>query len=259
MKAYEKELREGHNLAWGGEWDKALEAYERALAEMPEEPEVHNYLGLAYLELEQFEPALEACTVASRLAPDDPAPVARIAEIHQHLGQRHAAADALYSMGRLYQRRQDWRQAIRAYQGAMQLHSEYLPPRMAVAAIYAQLDQPQRAIKEYLNLARTLKQQGQLDKALDQCRAALEIDPRNAEARALANALHRGEPVEDIEADPEPVDDGVSPADIARDRALEELAGIPFGDTPVGPEVDADVAEPGEAPAAVPSKPALSP
>jgi tetratricopeptide (TPR) repeat protein len=258
MKAYEKEMREGHNLAWGGEWDKALEAYQRAAAEMPEEAEVHNYLGLAYLEMEQFEAALEACTVASRLAPDDPASLARIAEIHQHLGQRHAAADALYSMGRLYQRRQDWRQAIRAYQGANQLNPEYLPPRMALASIYGQLDQPQRAVKEYLNLARMLKQQGQIDKALDQCRAALEIDPQNAEARALANALHRGDPVEDIEAAPEPVDDGVSPADIARDRALEELAGIPFGDTPVGPEVALDVAEAGPDPAEAPSKPALS-
>jgi lipoprotein NlpI len=49
-KIYEKAMREGHSFAWGGEWDKALGAYERALAEMPDDSEVHNYLGLAYLE-----------------------------------------------------------------------------------------------------------------------------------------------------------------------------------------------------------------
>jgi tetratricopeptide (TPR) repeat protein len=257
-KVYEKAMREGHSFAWGGEWDKALAAYERAKAEMPEDPEVHNYLGLAYLELERFEPALEACSLASRLAPNEPAPLARIAEIHQRLGQRHAAADALFSMGRIYQRRRDWRQAIRAYQGAVQLHPEHLPPRMALATIYAQLDQPQRAVKEYLSLARMFRQQGQMDKAVDQCRAALELDPQNAEARALAQALQRGEPVEAIADAPLSVEGGASPADMARDRALEELAGIPFGDTPVGPETGPDIPEAAQAPVEVPGQPSLS-
>ena len=246
-------MREGHGFAWGGEWDKALGAYERALAEMPDDPEVLNYVGLAYLELERFEDALEACTLASRLAPDEPGPLARIAEIHQRLGQRHAAADALSSMGGIYQRRRDWRQAIRAYQGAVQLNPEYLPPRTALATIYTQLDQPQRAIKEYLSLARMFRQQGQMDKALDQCRAALEIDPQNAEARALAQALQRGEPVEGIADAPVSDEGGASPADMARDRALEELAGIPFGDTLVGPETGPGIPESDRAPVEVPA------
>ncbi|MGD9046848.1 MAG: tetratricopeptide repeat protein [Anaerolineae bacterium] len=258
MKVYEKAMREGHNYAWGGEWEQALEAYERALAEMPDDPEAHNYVGLACLELERFEPALEACTVASRLAPDDPAPLARIAEIHQHLGQRRAAADALFSIGKLHQRLRDWRQAIRAYQGAIQLQPDHLASRMALASIYAQLDQPQRAVREHLGLARILQQQGELDKALDQCRAALEIDPRNAEGRALANALHRGELVEETDVAPALVEAGASPADMARQKALEELAGIPFGDTPVGPEAGPDALDQDLVAVQDISKPALS-
>ncbi|MGD9316600.1 MAG: tetratricopeptide repeat protein, partial [Anaerolineae bacterium] len=228
------------------------------LAEMPDDPEAHNYVGLACLELERFEPALEACTVASRLAPDDPAPLARIAEIHQHLGQRRAAADALFSIGKLHQRLRDWRQAIRAYQGAIQLQPDHLASRMALASIYAQLDQPQRAVREHLGLARILQQQGELDKALDQCRAALEIDPRNAEGRALANALHRGELVEETDVAPALVEAGASPADMARQKALEELAGIPFGDTPVGPEAGPDALDQDLVAVQDISKPALS-
>jgi tetratricopeptide (TPR) repeat protein len=256
-KVYEKAVREGLNFAWEGQWEKALESYEKALAEMPDDPAAHGHIGLACFELKRFEPALEAYTLASRLAPDDPVPLAWIAKIHEQLGQRHAAADALFSMAETYRRQRDWTEAIRGFKQAIQLHPDHLPARMALAEIYAQLDQPQRAVKEYLNLARTLQRQGQVDKALDQCRAALELDPRNAEARALAKALQRGEPVEGVPTTPLPVEEGASPADIARDKALEELAGIPFEDTPLGPAADLGALE-GEAPVISPAKPVLS-
>jgi tetratricopeptide (TPR) repeat protein len=47
--------------------------------------------------------------------------------------------------------------------------------------------------------------------------------------------------MEDLEVLPPPAEEGVSPADMARDKALEELAGIPFEETPVGPAADAMV------------------
>lgn len=257
-QAYEEAISAGLNLAWEGEWEKALAEYEKALAEMPDDPAVHGHLGLAYLELERFESALEAYTKASRLAPDDPAPLRRIAAIHERLGQRHAAADAMFSMAGIHERQRSWKEAIQAYQRAIQLHPDYLPARLALAEIYAQLDQPQRAVKAYVDLARKFQAQGQVEKALDQCRQAIEIDPRNPEARALANALQSGELAEEVEIAPLPVEGGASPADKARDLALEELANIPFEETPVGPVADLAALEQGAAPTEAPAKPTLS-
>jgi tetratricopeptide (TPR) repeat protein len=257
-KVYEKAIREGLNFAWEGQWEKAVHCYENALAEMPDDPTVHNHLGLAYFELKRFEPALEAYTLASRLAPDDPAPMAWIAKIHEQLGQRHAAADAMFSLAETHQRQRDWTEAIRACQQAIQLHPDHLPAHMALAEIYAQLDQPQRALKEYLNLARVLQRQGRIDKALDQCREALHIDPRNAEARALARALQRGESVEELPTTPLPAEERASPADMAQDRALEELAGIPFEDAPLGPAADLGALEEEATPPASSTEPVLS-
>jgi tetratricopeptide (TPR) repeat protein len=74
------------------------------------------------------------------------------------------------------------------------------------------------------------------------------MDPRNAEARALTEALHLGEPAEKMEVMPLPADEGASPVDMARDQALEELAGIPFEDQPVGSAADIAAFEPGSAP-----------
>ena len=235
-KVYEKAVRQALNFAWEGKWEKALGAYKEALAEMPDDPVVHNHLALAYFELERFEPAQEAYRRASQLEPDDPDPLARIAEIHGRLGQRHAAADAFFSLAEIHRRQQAWTQAIQAFRRTIQLHPNHLPAHLALAEIYAQLDRPQQAIKEHLTLARVLQRQGQVKKALDQCRQALEIDPRNAEARALAEALRSGEPLGEIETSHLPADEGGSPVDLARDKALEELAGIPFEETVAAPE-----------------------
>jgi tetratricopeptide (TPR) repeat protein len=257
-QAYEEATSAGLNLAWEGEWEKALAEYEKALAEMPEDPAVHSHIGLAYLELERFESALEAYTKASRLAPNDPAPLTRIAAIHERLGKRHAAADAVFTMAGIHQRQRSWKEAIQAYQRAIQLHPDHLPARLALAEIYAQLDQPQRAVKAYLDLARKFQKQGQIEKAVDQCRQAIAIDPRNPEARALANALQRGEQAEEVEMAPVPVEGGASPADNARDLALEELANIPFEETPVEPVADLAALEQGATPAEDSAKPMLS-
>jgi tetratricopeptide (TPR) repeat protein len=257
-QAYEKAISAGLNLAWEGEWEKALAEYEKALAEMPDDPAVHSHMGLAYLELERFEPALEAYTKTSRLTPDDPAPLVRIATIHERLGKRHAAADAVFSMAGIHQRQRNWKEAIQAYQRAIQLHPDHLPARLALAEIYAQLDQPQRAVRAYLDLARKFQKQGQIDKALDQVRQAIEIDPRNPGARALAKALQHGEFAEEVEIAPLPVEGGASPADRARDSALEELANIPFEETMVGPVADLAALEEGTALTEPEAKPMLS-
>ena len=249
---YEKAIRDGLDLAWEGDWDGALEAYQVALAEMPGDPAVHSHVGLAYFELKRYVEALEAYTRASQLAPKDPAPLARIAEIHEALGQRHAAADALVSMATVHQDWRDWTEAIKAYQQATKLYPDHLPARRALAQIYVQVDQPQRAVQEYLNLARAFEHHGQRDNALEQCRRALEIDPRHPTARALVKALQRGESIDTFRAVPSPGEEGASPADIARDKALEELASIPFEEAPV----ERPVQMVGEVP--TPTRPALS-
>ncbi len=230
-KVYDKTIKDGLNHAWEGDWAKALDSYQRALAELPDDPTVHGYVGLAYFELGRLGLALEAYSNASRLAPDDPDALARVAEIHERLGQRHAAADALFSMAEIHQRHRDWSQAIQALQRVTQLCPDHLQAREALADIYAELDRPQRAVKEHLQLAQAFQRQGQVEKALAQCRRALEIDPRNSDARTLVKALRRGEPTAEVKAGPLPFGEGAGPVDAARDKALEELAGIPFEDS----------------------------
>jgi tetratricopeptide (TPR) repeat protein len=233
---------------------------------MPEDPVVHNHIGLANLQLDRLEPALEAYTQASRLAPDNPAPWTRITEIHAKLGQRRAAADASFSLAGIYRRRQDWAEALHALQETLRYQPDHLAASLAMAEILADLGQTQRAVKERLNLARLLQRQGKIDEALEQCRLALDLDPRSAEARALAEGLHLGAPQDAAAAEsvpqmdvPTPVaDEGGSPVDMARDKALEELAGIPFEDAPVSSAPNLSTFEGDTTQPTAPSEPSLS-
>ncbi|MGD8464443.1 MAG: tetratricopeptide repeat protein [Anaerolineae bacterium] len=257
-KVYEKAVQDGLDFAWEQKWDEAIEAYKRALAEMPDDPVIHNHLGLAYLEAERYESALRSYGHASKLVPGDPAPVLRMAEIHRQLGQAHSAASTYFSVAEIHRRQRAWTEAIQALQEAVQLDPNHMPARLALAEVYGELDQPRRAVQEYLNLARILQRQGQIEKALDQCRVALELDPQNSEARALGEALQSGEAVEDAQAPAPRNGEGASPVDMARDKALEELAGIPFEDASVGLPAEISEFEPEEAEGELPTKPSLS-
>lgn len=260
-KVYDKAVRAGLNLAWEGQWEKALASYQKALAEFPDDAVVLNHAGYAYLQLQQPQEALEAYHKASRATPNDPAPLARMAEIHERMGQPHAAAAAYMSLAGVHQAQLAWADAIQALQQSLKLHPEHLPARLALSDIYVRLNQPQRAAKERVVLARSLQQQGQIQKAMEQCREALELDSRNAEARALAEALQLGdEGTQTAAAVPAalPLEEGASPVDLARDKALEELAGIPFEETPVGAASDITAFDGGAAPAEAPVQPTLS-
>ena len=260
-KIYDKSLRAGLNLAWEGQWEKALEAYQKALAEVPNDPVVLNHVGYAHLQLKHLQEALEAYHEASRLSPDDPAPLARMAEIHELAGQPHAAAAVYLSLAEIHQRQLAWADAIQALQQSVRLHPDHLPARLMLAEIYARLDQPQRAAKERLSLARALQKQGQALKAAEQCSEALLLDPQNAEARALSEALRLGEATGEVQPSPAPaplLEEGASPVDMARDKALEELAGIPFEETPVGPAADISAFESSATPAETPAQEVLS-
>ncbi|MGQ9598349.1 MAG: tetratricopeptide repeat protein [Anaerolineae bacterium] len=233
-RAYHKAISKGLNLAWEGHWEQALTWYQRALAEVSDDPAVYHHLGLAYLQLERLEQALEAYQQASRLDPEDPLPLARIAEIHERLEQAHEAADVLLSLAQIYQRQQAWAQAIQALQQAIHLHPNSLEARRSLAEIYAELGQSHKAAQEHIRLACSFQRLGDVEKALEQCNQALELDPGNADARVLMEALRLGEPVEQGIVSSAVAGEKVSPVEMTRDKALEELAGILFEETAPG-------------------------
>lgn len=122
--AFEEAMRRGHNHAWAEEWDKAIEEYQRALQEFPEDPVAHKSLGLALLQTGRLEEALGEYHAVEERRPDDLAARRRIAEIYRDLGQVTEAAEAWERLALLYEGRGVVDQAQEAWNEMARLEPE---------------------------------------------------------------------------------------------------------------------------------------
>ena len=80
-EAYQQALNDGHSAAWDQDWAKAAECYRRALLATPDQPNALNNLGLALYQLGEFQESLHTYRRVAHLAPDDPVPLEKVAQI----------------------------------------------------------------------------------------------------------------------------------------------------------------------------------
>jgi Flp pilus assembly protein TadD len=111
-EAFQKALSEGHSAAWDQDWAKAEECFRRALQESPNQPKALNSLGLALYQLGKFEESLATYVRASRLTPEDPLPLEKIAQLSERLGDINVALDASMKAAESFLRQQEIDKAI---------------------------------------------------------------------------------------------------------------------------------------------------
>ena len=74
------------------DWEKAAEFYRQAVEEVPDRPQAITSLGLALFELEKFDEAQVVYLKASKLSPDEPLAIEKLAEIYERTGKLQDAA-----------------------------------------------------------------------------------------------------------------------------------------------------------------------
>src|SRR5262245_29714158 len=104
---YQKHLNNGHDAAWQGSWQAAVKAYSQAVQEIPEEPEAHIHLGLALLKAGRLDDALRIYKKAHQLAPDDPIPLERSADVLERMGRLKEAAEQYINVADIYLAKRD--------------------------------------------------------------------------------------------------------------------------------------------------------
>jgi len=253
-KVFEELMRAGADAAWNGNWDQAITAYRRALAEFPQDVGALTGLGLAYSGAGQLEATLESYQQAITLAPDDPGLYERIGRTWEQLGQGQEAADAYLASAERYLSQQQaphlalerWQDAVRVCPDCLQAHTQLLQ-------YYRRHGQVRETVKECLALARIYRAQGQREHAVQVCQYALKLAPHDPEVLAVLDDLRYGEqataalegevpqeqvkPLMAIEEHNVPAaldfqvtpmmgtnEEQGSPVDIARQRALTHLA-----------------------------------
>ena len=206
---YEQAMNMGHSAAWDHQWDKAIAAYGRAVQEFPDDSTAHNSLGLALLQARRLEDALKVYTRAHQLAPEDPIPLEKSADVLERLGRMKEAAQQYINVAEVYLSQRDLEKAIGNWERATHLTSGLAHIHQRLAMAYERTGQRQRAINQYLLLAFDFQSAGRIDIAKQAVERALRIDSKNANALNTLQALQTGAPIspdqlEEVEVDEEP-------------------------------------------------------
>src|SRR5262245_50948599 len=95
---FEEHHREGLTLLKSGELERALKAFDSAIADFPKYGDLHNYRGIALCELGRVDDAILSFRRAISLAPDYLAAKVNLAFAHLRAGQFKEAEAQLESV-----------------------------------------------------------------------------------------------------------------------------------------------------------------
>jgi tetratricopeptide (TPR) repeat protein len=245
-EVFQQAMNQGHSYAWDQEWKKAATSYRRALEEIPDHPKALSSLGLALLQSQQFDEALQIYLRVAKVSPTDPVPFERIAQLSERLGQLKQASEAAMRAAELYLNNRDIEKAIENWGHVTMLNPEHILARSRLALTHEKLGHKQQAVTEYIAVASLLQRGGNLEKATELVNRVMKMAPASAEARQ-AQALLRGgnllpkpvrprggtaplmmSQVKQLNPSEIPVATGMDPIGEARQKALTTLAEVLF-------------------------------
>lgn len=246
QRNYERAMRRAAEHASKRDWIRAIEYYQEALEEFPDDSHALVGLGTACVNTGQLERALASYEQARQAGDESLALLERLADVQERLGQLTKAADTYVVMADRVLQDREIDQAIHFWKRATQLASGHPIARLKLAQAHASQGQTRAAIREYLALARTFRKQNQPEQAMNFCQQALMLDSSNGQVLSLMRELRelvkpeepapapRPVPAKDLrdisfedEIPPSQRDEG-SPVDMAKQRALSALAEAVF-------------------------------
>ena len=190
---FQKAMNQGHSYAWDQEWDKATTSYRKALEEFPDHPKALSSLGLALLQSQQYDEALQIYQRVAELSPTDPIPFERIAQLSERLGKIKEATEAAMKAGELYLNNRDVEKATENWVHVTMLNPDHIMARSRLALTHEKLGQNQQAVAEYLAVASILQRGGNLEKATELVNKAVKMTPTGEEAKQAQTLLRSGQ------------------------------------------------------------------
>lgn len=242
---FQQAMSEGHSAAWDRQWDKAVSAYQKALAASPNQPQALASLGLAFFQLERYENSLNAYRRAAQVSPQDPVLLERVAQLSERMGNPKQACEVGMQAAELYIKNQEVEKAVENWLQVTRLDPDNVNPHVRLAMVHERLGHFPQAVIEYLAIASLFQRAGSLDKAIEMVERALRLKPDSQEARQAAMLLKGGQLLprpgrpEDAASSlnianvtgvdsPEPVKTGLDPVMEARQKSLTRLAEVLF-------------------------------
>ena len=179
---FQHAMNQGHSAAWDQSWNKAADFYRQALKIVPGNPQALSNLGLALVELQEFEEALRCYLEAARALPEDPLPLEKVAQLSERMGEIEKASQASLRAAELYLKNRDVPMALQSWGRVVRLNPENLQARTRLALVYERMGEKRNAVAQYLVAASLYQAGGDLGKARQAVDQALRILPNNEDA-----------------------------------------------------------------------------
>jgi tetratricopeptide (TPR) repeat protein len=225
-KAFQEAMNQGHSAAWDQLWDRAAAFYRQALEEFPNQPQALVNLGLALIELQEFEEALRCYTKAARVSQDDPLPMEKIAQLYERLGNLDRAAEAASHTAELYLKNHDVKKAVESWERVTRLQPEDLKAHSRLAMAYERMGDKDRSAREYLATASLLQEAGEVEKAISTIHRALQAAPESTEVTQALALLRESKPL----PKPKRAHGATAPLRMSQVRQLQEPKDRPSGE-----------------------------
>jgi tetratricopeptide (TPR) repeat protein len=220
-KAYQAAMKEASSAAWDKDWARAVEAYRRAHELAPDDSQALAGLALSLMEAGRYDEALQTYQELSQLAPSDPLPYEKMAEIHASSDRPKEAAKKYLAVANLYAGRKDVAHAVPNWEHAVRLDPDLGEAHLRLVALYSKKTATHsRAIYSYLSLARLAQQFNQPARAENFLLAAQELNRTDTDVRTALDNLKQGRPIPPV--DPAAFEPSARPARVHEEAATGE-------------------------------------
>jgi tetratricopeptide (TPR) repeat protein len=190
---YTEALKRGLAFNRAERWLDAIREFKIAIGEYANQAVPYAGLGEALFGLKQLERAMACYKLAARYSQGEIGYFRRVADIQERLGQLTEVGRTYMAIGEIYLRRRQLDDAISHWQRAVRLEPNLLGAHQRLAMIFQRQGNVKAAVREYLAIARILQMQGEKQKAMQMCRAALRLDPGNSDVLTAVDLIQRGE------------------------------------------------------------------
>jgi len=177
---------------WDSHWAEALQDYQRALTEFPEDAMARSGLGFCYMQTKQWQKALNEYANVLQGDPSNVIALSKTAELYGILNRRDEAYHAYLHLADLYAQAGQGARAEAAWQKAVQLSPSSPEPYERLAGYYFEKKDIAQMIQQRLAAARAYLLRNELIPAQLQCQEVLRADRTNGQAQQLLMHIMSG-------------------------------------------------------------------
>ena len=174
---------------WNSQWAEAVNEYQRALAEFPDDAASRGGLGFCYMQTKQWQKALTEYESILNRDPSNVIALSKTAELYVILNRRDDAYKAYMHLAELYSQAGQGARAEAAWQKAVQLSPASPEPHERLAAYYLGKKDIALMVQERLAAAQGYLQRNDKVAATVQYEEVLRVDSANTQAQRVLSQI----------------------------------------------------------------------